>query len=89
MASMALALGLSDIVESAAGGVQIDAVFIDEGFGSLDSDALEKAMSVLNELSAGERLVGVISHVETLYNEIDKRIQVISSPCGSSVKLGV
>lgn len=89
MASMALALGLSDIVESAAGGVQIDAVFIDEGFGSLDSDALEKAMSVLNELSAGDRLVGVISHVETLYNEIDKRIQVISSPCGSSVKLGV
>lgn len=76
MASLALALGLSDEVQSSAGGIRIDTMFIDEGFGSLDEEkALPQAMKVLNSLTEGNRLIGIISHVAEL-KKIDRQIIV-------------
>lgn len=75
-ASLALALGLSDEVQSAAGGIQLDTMFIDEGFGSLDSEALTQAVRALNTLSENNRLVGIISHVSDLKEMISKKIVV-------------
>ena len=66
VASLSMALGLADIVSANAAGVRIDTLFIDEGFGSLDSDILEQALNVLAELSESDHLVGIISHVEEL-----------------------
>ncbi len=76
MASLSLALGLSDEIESSNGGIQLDTMFVDEGFGSLDGDALDRALGALISLSQGNRLVGIISHVETLANRIDNKIIV-------------
>lgn len=81
--SLALALGLSDVVQNHAGGKQLDALFIDEGFGSLDSDALDRALSVLNRLTEGNRLVGIISHVARLEESIPQQIRVKSGENGS------
>ena len=75
-ASLALALGLSDEIQSSAGGVRLDSMFIDEGFGSLDSESRQLAIATLQELTEGKRLVGIISHVEVLKSEIDKQIVV-------------
>lgn len=77
-ASLSLALGLADEIQSSikGGGVQLDTMFVDEGFGSLDSDSLQQALQVLNGLSEGHRLVGIISHVSDLKDKIDKRIVV-------------
>ncbi len=75
-ASLALALGLSDEVQSAAGGIQLDTMFIDEGFGSLDGEALTQAVRALNTLSENNRLVGIISHVSDLKEMIGKKIVV-------------
>ncbi len=89
MASLSLALGLSDDVQSNAGGIQIDSMFIDEGFGTLDSDAIEKALNVLSALSGGNRLIGIISHKEEL-KRIDKQLVVTKDMVdGSKVKLVV
>ncbi len=91
MASLALALGLADEVQSSAGGIQLDAMFVDEGFGSLDDSALLQAVETLQGLSEGHRLVGIISHVHDLQEMIDKKIIVKKSlglqGNGSEVKL--
>lgn len=84
-ASLALALGLSDEIQSAAGGIQLDAMFIDEGFGSLDEEALEQAMKALAGLADSNRLVGIISHVAELKNRIDKQIVVAKGRTGGSM----
>lgn len=79
LASLALALGLADEVQSSAGGIQLDAMFVDEGFGSLDGDALQQAIGVLQSLSEGRRLVGIISHVQELQEMIDRKLIVSKS----------
>ncbi|MDD4607500.1 MAG: SbcC/MukB-like Walker B domain-containing protein, partial [Patescibacteria group bacterium] len=84
-ASLSLALGLSDVVQSYAGGVEIDAMFIDEGFGSLDAQSLEQALRILDALASGNRLVGIISHVAELKERIEKQIVVSKSPSGSKI----
>lgn len=78
-ASLALALGLSDEIQSSAGGVRLDTMFVDEGFGSLDGESLNLAIATLQDLTEGNRLVGIISHVEELKNKIDKQIVVEKS----------
>lgn len=90
MASLSLALGLADEIQRNAGGIQLDTMFIDEGFGSLDDEALSKAVGVLSELSSGNRLVGIISHVGSLQERIDRRITVVRGPVsGSTVKITI
>ena len=84
LASLALALGLSDEIQSAAGGVRLDAMFVDEGFGSLDETSLSEAIAVLNGLSEGNRLVGIISHVDSLKTRISRKILVTKLPSGGS-----
>lgn len=76
MASLCLALGLSDEIQSSNGGIKLDTMFVDEGFGSLDGEALDRALSALVSLSQGNRLVGIISHVEALGERIDNKIIV-------------
>lgn len=82
-ASLSLALGLADEVQSSSGGIQLDTMFVDEGFGSLDEESLSQAISVLNGLTAGNRLVGIISHVAEL-KQIDKQIIVQKDKIGGS-----
>ena len=84
LASLSLALGLSEEIQSSAGGVQMDTLFVDEGFGSLDEETLRQAMRALRELSEGDRLIGIISHVSELRREIDRQIVVTRSPDGAS-----
>lgn len=81
--SLALALGLSDVVQNHAGGRSLDALFIDEGFGSLDDGTLETALEVLDQLTEGNRLVGIISHVGKLEESIPQKIRVKNSGQGS------
>lgn len=78
-ASLSLALGLSDEIQSHAGGIRMDSMFVDEGFGSLDEEALSQALKVLAGLTEGERLVGIISHVTELKEQIAKKIVVTKS----------
>ena len=85
--SLALALGLSDVVQNHAGGRQMDALFIDEGFGSLSDDVLDKALDVLGQLSEGSRLVGIISHVDRLGESIPQKIRVKTGERGSTLTL--
>ena len=88
-ASLALALGLSDVAQGNAGGIQLDTMFIDEGFGSLDPEALQQAIKMLSTLSGGNKLIGIISHVDELKEAIDRKIVVTGGPRGSSLALEV
>lgn len=78
-AALSLALGLSDEIQSFSGGIHLNTMFIDEGFGSLDSDSLSQAIKVLSQLSQGNKLIGIISHVDELKEKIDKQIQIIKN----------
>lgn len=86
-ASLSLALGLSDEIQKSAGGIQIDTLFVDEGFGSLDGESLNQAIGVFNRLTEGNRLVGIISHVPELKERISRQIIVAKSVTGSSAKI--
>lgn len=83
-ASLSLALGLSDEVQSSAGGIKLDTMFVDEGFGSLDDESLSQAIQTLSSLSEGNRLVGIISHVSELKEKIDRQIIVKKDKTGCS-----
>ena len=83
-ASLSLALGLSDEIQSAAGGIRLDTLFVDEGFGSLDEDTLNLAMKSLGDLAEGRRLVGIISHVGELKERIQHQIVVVKDKTGGS-----
>ena len=86
-AALSLALGLSDVIQNQKGGIRIDTIFIDEGFGTLDSDSLSKAMEIMRGLSTeGNKLVGIISHVEELKDQIDQKIEVYKDREGSQVR---
>lgn len=85
LSSLALALGLAEVVTARAGGIQLDTLFIDEGFGSLDADTLEVAMRTLDELRSGGRTVGIISHVESMQEQIPAQLTVRALPEGPSV----
>ena len=89
MASLALALGLSDVVQSQSGQIQMDAMFIDEGFGTLDENALQSALELLSELASGKRMIGIISHVHELEERIDKQIMVSKTLNGSKIAIMV
>ena len=88
-ASLSLALGLSDIVQSNSGGVSLDTMFVDEGFGTLDPQSLDNAIDSLLELQRGGRLVGIISHVEELKERIDAKLEVTSTSKGSKVEFNI
>ncbi|GLH68155.1 AAA family ATPase [Geothrix edaphica] len=88
-ASLALALGLSDVVQRHAGGIRLDTVFIDEGFGSLDSEALDLALRTLEELNQGGRLVGLISHLDDVKARISARLEVTPGPGGSHARFRI
>jgi exonuclease SbcC len=88
-ASLSLALGLSDEIQSSAGGIHLDTLFVDEGFGSLDEEALQQAIRALASLTEGNRLVGIISHVSELKLQIDKQLVVTKNRTGSSVEIVV
>lgn len=85
MASLSLALGLADEVQAQAGGIQLDTMFIDEGFGSLDEESLQQAVRALQDLSdGGGKLVGIISHVAELKEQIHPQVVVTKDKTGGS-----
>ena len=84
IASLSLALGLSEEIQSSAGGIRLDTMFVDEGFGSLDEETLEQAMRALNSLTEGNRLIGIISHVSELSTRIEKQVLVRKEKSGGS-----
>ena len=84
IASLSLALGLSEEIQASAGGIRLDTMFVDEGFGSLDEDTLQQAMRALNSLSESNRLIGIISHVAELRRTIDRQIVVRKNRDGGS-----
>ena len=88
MASLSMALGLADIVQNSAGGIRLETMFVDEGFGSLDDMAREQAIKVLTELAGDNRLVGIISHVNELKEQIDTKLIVTRTEKGSKIKIG-
>ena len=86
LASLSLALGLAAVVQNNSGGIKLDTIFIDEGFGTLDTETLDFAMKTLIDLQSGGRLVGIISHVEELKNQIPVRLEVTKTKNGSTAK---
>jgi len=86
-AALSLALGLSDVIQSYSGGIVVDTMFIDEGFGSLDTESREQAINTLNQLTDNHKLIGIISHVTELKERIDKKIIVTKSTGGSKITI--
>ena len=86
LASLSLALGLAAVVQNNSGGIKLDTIFIDEGFGTLDTETLDFAIKTLMELQSGGRLVGIISHVEELKNQIPVRLEVNKTKTGSTAE---
>ncbi len=78
-----MALGLSDIIQNATGKIRVDTMFIDEGFGSLSDDTRNEALEMLNELSEGNQLIGIISHVSELKAQVETKLIVTKSESGS------
>ncbi len=89
MASLSLALGLSDVVQDGSGGIRLDAMFIDEGFGTLDEQSLQQAIGLLDKLADGKRMIGIISHVGALCQRIERKIVVSKTSVGSEVEIVV
>lgn len=89
LASLAMALGLGDVLQAWAGGVRVESLFVDEGFGSLDEDSLDKAVSVLEQLPEHARLVGVVSHVGEMRKRIPARLEVIRTEHGTVTRASV
>ena len=87
LAALALALGLTDVVQAYAGGIQLDALFIDEGFGSLDQEALDLALHTLIDLQHSGKMIGIISHVSELKEQMALRVDITSSASGSHISL--
>lgn len=87
MAALALALGLSDVVQAYAGGIRLETLFIDEGFGSLDAESLELAIRTLIDLQAGGRTIGIISHVSELKEQMSLRVDVVPGLSGSHLRV--
>ena len=83
MASLCMALGLSDIIQNKAGKIQIQTMFIDEGFGTLSEDARNQALEILNELSGNNILIGIISHIKELREQVDTKLIVTKTKDGS------
>lgn len=86
-AALSLALGLSDVISMYAGGIKLDCLFVDEGFGSLDQNSLDQALNTLSELAEGDKLVAIVSHVRELEDRIDNRIVVTGSNNGSHISI--
>ena len=86
-AALSLALGLSDVIQSYSGGIVVDTMFIDEGFGSLDTESREQAINTLNQLTDNHKLIGIISHVTELKERIDKKVIVTKSTGGSKITI--
>ena len=86
-AALSLALGMSDVIQIFAGGIEIDMLFVDEGFGSLDQQSLDQAMKVLNSLTESTRMIGIISHVSELKQRVEQQIIVNKDVVGSTVKI--
>ena len=89
LASLSLALGLSDVVQAYAGGIRLDTILVDEGFGSLDPESLDMAIRTLTDLQKGGRLVGIISHVAELKERISTRLEITPGPRGSSASFRI
>jgi DNA repair protein SbcC/Rad50 len=89
LASLSLALGLADVVQSHAGGIRLETIFVDEGFGTLDPESLDLAIRALRDLQKGGRLVGIISHVTELKEWIDARLEVTAGRAGSVARFVV
>jgi exonuclease SbcC len=85
-AALALALGLADTVQAQSGGIQLDAIFVDEGFGSLGGQDLDAVIQALQDLEDGGRLVGIISHVAELHERIPVKLEVSKGRLGSHTK---
>lgn len=83
--SLALALRLSDTISNNRGGIKIDSLFVDEGFGSLDAESLNQALNILTDLSGNDKMVGIISHVSELILRIDNKIIVKKNNCGANI----
>jgi exonuclease SbcC len=87
MAALSLALGLADVVQSRSGGIRLETLFVDEGFGTLDPESLDAAITALLDLRAGGRMVGIISHVSELRERIEVQLEVCASAGGSALRL--